>query len=83
MQAWPVASTNGRAAPDSNGASEPSPQAPVVIWYKHDLRVHGHPGLREALSSNRPVVGFFCFDEDVFSDQVCPVLAFTSRMRST
>ena len=74
MQAWPVAQTNGRTAPDSNGAGDTiaNPyQAPVVVWYKHDLRVHDHPGLSKALSSNRPVVGFFCFDEDVFSDQVC------------
>jgi deoxyribodipyrimidine photolyase len=31
--------------------------------------VHDHPGLQHALATQRPVIGFFCFDESVLSDQ--------------
>lgn len=76
MQAWPEAFSNGKLTPDSNGTNQPrrtppmKQESPVVVWYKHDLRVHDHPGLSKALASKRPVVAFFCFDDLAWSDQV-------------
>ena len=37
--------------------------APVVVWFRDDLRVSDHPALREAVDSGAPVVAVFVLDE--------------------
>lgn len=41
----------------------------MILWFKHDLRTHDHPGLSKALATSRPVIAFFCFDPATLSDQ--------------
>lgn len=41
----------------------------MILWFKHDLRTHDHPGLSKALAESRPVIAFFCFDPATLSDQ--------------
>jgi deoxyribodipyrimidine photo-lyase len=37
--------------------------APALVWFGRDLRVHDHPALSAALEEQRPVVPVFCFDD--------------------
>ena len=69
LQALPKRSTLARAN-SSNGAQ---PEKPVIVWFKHDLRTHDHPGLTQAINTGRAVVAFFCFDGEVHSDQLTHV----------
>ena len=48
------------AAPHSSKA-EP---APVIVWFRDDLRVSDHPALAEAARSDRPVVCLYVLDEE-------------------
>eukprot|EP00892_Ulva_mutabilis_P007297 jgi/Ulvmu1/493/UM001_0501.1 len=57
-----------KAEASSNGSEAPS-MAPVILWFKHDLRTRDHPGLAKALAGKRPVIAFFCFDPATLSDQ--------------
>jgi deoxyribodipyrimidine photo-lyase len=36
--------------------------APVIYWFRHDLRTHDLPGLRAALESGRPVIPCYILD---------------------
>ncbi|MEH6592084.1 MAG: deoxyribodipyrimidine photo-lyase [Halioglobus sp.] len=38
-------------------------QAPVIFWFRHDLRLDDLPGLAAAIASGRPVFPCFIFDE--------------------
>jgi phage gp46-like protein len=51
-------------------AAAPSTEGPIIVWYKHDLRTHDHPGLSQSISTGRAVICFFCFDTRVLSDQL-------------
>ncbi|KAK9810106.1 hypothetical protein WJX72_004967 [[Myrmecia] bisecta] len=61
----------------SSSASAPQPDiiqelqvqgsGPILVWYKHDLRVDDHPGLHMALQAKRPIVPVFCFDAALYS----------------
>ena len=42
----------------------PSPTAPVVVWFRRDLRIHDNPALAEGAASGRPVVPLFVLDEE-------------------
>ncbi|KAF8056019.1 cry [Scenedesmus sp. PABB004] len=47
----------------------PPAAGPVMVWFKHDLRVGDHPGLLAALRSGGEealVVPFFCLDPDLY-----------------
>lgn len=55
----------------NNGSTLPKTH-PIILWYKHDLRVDDHPGLHMVLSmvnsgdsdggSHASVIPYFCFD---------------------
>jgi deoxyribodipyrimidine photo-lyase len=36
--------------------------APVIVWFRRDLRLHDHPALTDALRSGHPVVPLFVLD---------------------
>ena len=38
-----------------------------LFWHRRDLRTHDNRGLSAALSSGRPVVAFFCFDQTILN----------------
>lgn len=38
--------------------------APVVVWFRRDLRLHDNPALAAAAGSGRPVVPLFVLDEE-------------------
>ena len=39
--------------------------APVVVWFRRDLRLHDHPALTDAVASGHPVAPLFVFDPSV------------------
>ncbi|MXX69994.1 MAG: deoxyribodipyrimidine photo-lyase [Gemmatimonadales bacterium] len=41
-----------------------SPTAPVVVWFRRDLRLHDNGALAEVAASGRPVVPLFVLDEE-------------------
>ncbi|RAI31319.1 deoxyribodipyrimidine photo-lyase, partial [Rhodoplanes serenus] len=41
----------------------PSP-APILVWFRDDLRVSDHPALAAAATSGRPVVALYVLDDD-------------------
>lgn len=41
--------------------------APVLLWFRTDLRLKDHPGVAEALSSGRPIIPLYIHDEALFS----------------
>lgn len=42
--------------------------APVIYWYRHDLRVDDLPGLRAAIRTGQPVLPVFVLDEAAAGD---------------
>ncbi len=38
---------------------------PVIVWFRADLRLHDHPALHAAVSSGRPVLPLFIFNEEL------------------
>lgn len=42
-----------------------APAAPVILWFRFDLRLHDHAGVRAALESGQPVLPLYIWDEDV------------------
>lgn len=40
-----------------------SKQSPVLVWFRHDLRLADNPALREAIESGQPIVPVYIFDE--------------------
>lgn len=38
-----------------------SQQAPVILWFRQDLRLQDNPALQAALESGRPIVPVFCY----------------------
>ncbi|GAO31315.1 DASH family cryptochrome [Geofilum rubicundum] len=38
-------------------------QQPVIYWFRNDLRLHDNPSLQKALSTGRPIVPVFIFDD--------------------
>ena len=41
--------------------------APVLVWFRDDLRTDDNPALAAALSDGMPVIGLFLLDEDTDS----------------
>jgi len=39
----------------------------AIVWYRRDLRVHDHPGLRAALDEHDSVAPAFCFDDGLLT----------------
>ena len=39
--------------------------APVIVWFRRDLRVHDHPALHDALRDGAPVVPLFVLDPTI------------------
>ena len=37
--------------------------APVILWFRFDLRLHDHAGVRAALESDRPILPLYIWDE--------------------
>ncbi|KIY97498.1 hypothetical protein MNEG_10465 [Monoraphidium neglectum] len=46
----------------------PPGQGPILVWFKHDLRVSDHPGLLAAAATGRQVIPFFCLDPEAYAD---------------
>jgi hypothetical protein len=66
-----VTAAAARTDPELQGKdAKPAVKAPVIVWFKHDLRTCDHPGLSKALTSGQPVLCFFCFDCKTLSDQL-------------
>ncbi|MTJ80112.1 MAG: deoxyribodipyrimidine photo-lyase [Telmatospirillum sp.] len=42
----------------------PDPVAPVIVWFRRDLRTSDNPALCEALHSGRPVLPLYILEED-------------------
>ena len=38
-------------------------KSPIILWYRRDLRLGGHPALTAACASDRPVIPVFIHDE--------------------
>jgi deoxyribodipyrimidine photo-lyase len=38
--------------------------APVILWFRFDLRLHDHAGVRAALETGRPILPFYVWDEN-------------------
>lgn len=47
-------------------------QAPILLWFRRDLRLDDHPALSEAALSGRPVIPVFIHDETVESLGAAP-----------
>ncbi|MFZ1661867.1 MAG: deoxyribodipyrimidine photo-lyase, partial [Paracoccaceae bacterium] len=47
-------------------------QAPILLWFRRDLRLDDHPALSEAALSARPVIPVFIHDESVESLGAAP-----------
>ncbi len=43
-------------------------QTNSLVWFRNDLRVDDHNGLKIALDNSNKVVGFYCFSPKVFSE---------------
>ena len=43
-------------------------QTNSLVWFRNDLRVDDHNGLKLALNNSNKVVGFYCFNPKVFSE---------------
>ena len=43
-------------------------QTNSLVWFRNDLRVDDHNGLKLALDNSNKVVGFYCFNPKVFSE---------------
>jgi deoxyribodipyrimidine photo-lyase len=41
-----------------------APQAPVIVWFRQDLRVGDHPALHAAVENGTPVIPLFVLDGD-------------------
>lgn len=39
-------------------------EAPVIVWFRRDLRLHDNIAVGEALASGRPVIAVFILDDD-------------------
>ena len=39
----------------------------ILIWYRHDLRLHDHWPMYQALQQKAQVIPFYCFDERQFA----------------
>ena len=37
-------------------------KAPLIIWFRRDLRLHDHPALQAAVAAGRPIVPLFILD---------------------
>lgn len=45
----------------------PIPRAPVLVWLRHDLRLHDHAPWRAALAHDRVAVPVYCVDPRAFA----------------
>ena len=50
------------SAPTSSSIPTTVADTPVIIWFKHDLRIDDHPGLHQALATSTSIIPVFCFD---------------------
>jgi len=63
-----IASVRGKilntsaTSPKSQSNPATVKDAPVILWFKHDLRIDDHPGLHQAFTSSNTIIPFFCFD---------------------
>ena len=39
----------------------------ILIWYRHDLRLHDHEALGQALKENAQIIPVYCFDTRQFA----------------
>jgi deoxyribodipyrimidine photo-lyase len=46
--------------------------APIILWFRRDLRLSDHPALTEAVASGRPVIPVFLYDEVVETHGAAP-----------
>jgi deoxyribodipyrimidine photo-lyase len=40
-----------------------TPQSPVIVWFRNDLRVSDHPALHAAAAEGRPIVPLYVLDD--------------------
>ncbi len=57
-----IVSKTSATTPTSESHPAPVGDAPVIVWFKHDLRIDDHPGLHQALATSKTIIPFFCFD---------------------
>ena len=50
-------------APVSDTSVRPQPSAPVVVWFRRDLRLSDNPALANAVRSGRPIIPLYILDE--------------------
>ena len=60
-----LSSTQSVSGTDSGEAGKEGERC--LLWYKHDLRVDDHPGLKQAFVTYKNVTPVFVFDPEVFS----------------
>ncbi|WP_443747593.1 cryptochrome/photolyase family protein [Asticcacaulis solisilvae] len=41
--------------------------APLVLWFRTDLRLRDHPGVTDAIASGRPIIPLFIWDQALYS----------------
>ena len=52
-------------AKTASSKSDPeSPPAPVLVWFRDDLRVDDNPALRAAAETGAQVLTLYCLDEE-------------------
>jgi len=54
---------NAQSDQMSEKSRDSAPSAPVLVWFRDDLRVADHPALAEAVHSKRPVIALYVLDE--------------------
>ena len=47
----------------SDTSVRPQPSAPVVVWFRRDLRLSDNPALANAVRSGRPIIPLYILDE--------------------
>ena len=52
----------------SSTAANDVDQTNSLVWFRNDLRVDDHNGLKLALENSNKVVGFYCFNPKLFSE---------------
>ena len=50
----------------SNIVAKDVDQTNSLVWFRNDLRVNDHHGLKQAIENSDSVVGFYCFNPDLF-----------------
>lgn len=50
--------------PAQTNATPPDPRAPIIVWFRRDLRIADNPALSEAALRGQPVIPLYILEED-------------------